>query len=72
MKASVFFADIWDRINLSDKKRLMGQVRMKYGNNYSQDDLYKLLAVTQFSFNSAKGVFIESTHLTAPVEVSMT
>jgi len=44
MKASVFFADIWDRINLSDKKRLMGQVRMKYGNNYSQDDLYKLLA----------------------------
>ena len=43
MKRRDFFADFWDKIDLSEKKRLMSQVRKKYGNNYSEKKLYTLL-----------------------------
>ena len=44
MKRANFFTDVWDKIDLAEKKRLMSQVRKKHGNNYSDRQLYTLLA----------------------------
>lgn len=44
MKRIDFFVDVWDKIDLSEKKRLMSQVRRKYGNNYSDAELQTLIA----------------------------
>ncbi len=38
-----FFADVWDKLDLSEKKRLMSQVRKKHGNNFSDKELLTLL-----------------------------
>jgi hypothetical protein len=43
MKRRNFFADVWDKVDLSEKKRLMSQVRKNHGNNYSEKQLYSLL-----------------------------
>lgn len=43
MKRKDFFANVWDKIDLSEKKRLMSQVRKKHGNNHSEEELFTLL-----------------------------
>ena len=56
MRPKDFFADVWDKIDLLEKKRLMSQVKKKYGNNHSEKKLERLRAQEyQDSINASFG-----------------